>query len=1086
MRNRFRLRLFGHPELIGPRGSIPLSPQQWALIALVFGVENSGLPRTRVLPLLWKSGTEPVLLRRLSQLIYSIDRRAGSALLLRSATSLRPDRELVESDVTSFVGALKAEEFTLASDLLDAGFLSGLSWIPTREFEDWMGARHASFRALLRTSATRRWARAEEEGLWTRRTLEAALALHRMSPLDEGGLRRAVWAQALVSTPLEALATFDSYVERTGMSGSASVGDETRALLERVRALAKQPRSKGQGPRRPTRADPTLFGRDAELAVLRPLFSGELRDGLTVVCVSGAAGLGKSRLVQECMGPAALQGRLLLTARLAELEQDIPLNAVIEAFSTQETAKALQPMSEPWRSILLNVMPEFTEVVGPALPIPAVQPASLQRRLLESVRLLSNQVVEERPIVMFLDDFHWVDDSSLAALEYLRRRWSKGCGVLVVTVRPECIARGGRLERFLEAADTVHVRLQALDEVSQVQLIREVGGGDVPERATNALRALGAGNPLYLIELTRQWQEGQLSLPERTTDEIQLPVSIRQLYEHRFRGLQPDAARALEALAVWGRTISPVDLADLAGADAVASTEGLEVLDELGLLRWVDDGVELWHGLIRQAALGRLSEARRRWLHSQAADFLLSSAEPVLDELALHCDRAGRREEARRYAEFVAEQAEKVGAVTEAIRFLEIARRNARVGQPSISLRLGDLHFLRCSYSEAAENYRSFLDDPASRLKAEDHLEARISAINCDAHSGRIPFVRFLAENELLRHEARTLGAFPLLAAALNSLLHQMQRESSPLSTEDLLGEVDLLLGAPDPRAQCNGHRLAAVLRLCHGNAQTHIDRAVDVAVRHGLTDLLPLVRLVEITALLMAGKLGLPDGVRAQAAALADAQRAGDLLNHVRILNNVGAFYLDIGELSIAAQRLEEAVGLGGGSLAIPEDLHLSMNRGELALAERNITAAEAHFIECLPSRVGQRWLGWGIAHAGLGLCALERGALREALEHEALMLEGVPAASPFPVDYGICAIFSARLASAQGNMSRADSVLEAAEERFKSVNVPQFLRLRTHRIRAKARADRSSARALAREALELADDLELQNRARELRAYS
>jgi len=340
-----------------------------------------------------------------------------------------------------------------------------------------------------------------------------------------------MWARALVQTPLEAMATYASFLDRNGLTGHGDVEAETLTLFERVKALSKQPRSGTSEKLTPSRADPTLFGRDAELALLRPILSGVVKDGLTVVQVRGAAGLGKSRLVNECLGPAALQGRLVLRARLAELERDIPLNALIEAFAAQETAKALEPLDEPWRSLLLHLMPDFTAVVGPALPIPPVQSASLQRRLLEAVRLLMDQVVRDRPVVLFLDDFQWVDDSSLAALEYLRRRWSTGCAVLVVNIRPEDVEADSNLESFLDGDGTIRLDLDELDDVSQKQLVREVCQGEIPSDVLARLQVLGGGNPLFLIELARQWQDGQLQLPSWAGDEIRLPVSIQQLYD---------------------------------------------------------------------------------------------------------------------------------------------------------------------------------------------------------------------------------------------------------------------------------------------------------------------------------------------------------------------------------------------------------------------------------------------------------------------------------------------------------------------------------------------------------------------------
>ena len=1087
MPSRFDLQLFGHPALGDPRGDIALSPLQWALVALVFAYQGDGLSRARLLPLLWTRGSEGVLLKRLSQLIYSLDRKVGEPILLRSPTSVRPDTTLVDTDLVGFHHAIAEEDFGRASQLLEGGFLHGLPLIPTREYEDWLDRRTASLRADLRNAATRRWSRAEQEGLWTKKTLDAALALHAMNPRDEAGLRRAMWAQALASTPLEAMATYESFLDRNGLDGRDDVESDTLTLLERVRALSKQPRGGTSEQRVPSRTDPTLFGRDAELALLRPILSGPVQDGLTVVHVSGAAGLGKSRLIGECLGPAALQGRLVLKAQLAELERDIPLNALIEAFSTQEAARALEPLEEPWRSLLLHLMPDFTEVVGPALPLPPVQPASLQRRLLEAVRLLTDQVVLDQPIVVFLDDFQWVDDSSLAALEYLRRRWSKGSAVLVANVRPESIQPEGKLQSFLDAEGVIRLDLDELDDISQKQLIREVADGEISGDALASLQTLGGGNPLYLIELTRQWRDGQLTLPSRAGDEVRLPVSIMQLYEHRFRGLGSQATRMLEALAVWGKPISVGDAGSVADVDMAEATEGLEELDGLGLLRWHPEGVELNHGLIRQATLGRLSEARRRWLHLKAAQYLLAMPEPELEELALHCDRARRADQALEYSLAAANNAETVGAVTEAIRFLQIAARNSADGEAySVRLRLADLLYLRCAYDEALAWYEVVEEDGGGLVSPEGRWRARVRGLDCRAHTDRVSFDDFISANRRLRHQASQAGLYEVTTIALASAVHHMQRANRIEAVDGVLEEATHCARAGSPRARCHGNRIAAGLTLMSGKGGDYARIAVEVAREHGLHDLAPGVCSIEVAAWVLSGRLATPEGHEVQQAAIVAAVRAGDLANHVRTLNNIAAFYLDVGEFQIASIFLTRVHEISGGSLAIPEDFHVLMNVGELALAEGDLNKAKECFLRCVPERVGQPWHGWGIAHAGLGLCAIQEGRLSDAVQHEDEMFSGIPSSSPFPVDHCICAVFTARLAAARQELPRALQILETFEHRFRGVHIPHFLRVRALRVRLASRAGQRDTASLAKEGRELAVQLQLQKRTTDFASFA
>ncbi|MFT5434157.1 MAG: DNA-binding SARP family transcriptional activator, partial [Myxococcota bacterium] len=602
-----RLTLFGRPALESADGDVSLSPMQWALVAFVYGDPTRRDGRDAIARFLWSGDADAAARRRLSQLLYEVEQRTGQAMFLKPGSSIRPNPEAVVSDLDDFYASIGSEDLGTAAQLVARGFLIGIPEIPTTAFDRWLDERSAVLRADLRKRATERWVRAEDEALWNQRTRDAAEALLYLDPGSEAALRRSMWAQAMSGAPLQAIATLEGFVEVSGMKGDEDLQEETRTLLERIRALARHRRGKQIERPGPSRADPTLFGREGEVASLLPIVAGSINDGITVVAVAGEAGLGKTRLIRECLEPAMLRGRLIMQTMLPELERDIPLNALIEAMSTQDIARALLALDEPWRSVILNLMPGFAKVVGEPGALPYVQPASLQRRLLESVRLLMDEVVKEQPVLMFIDDFHWADDSSLAALSYMRRRWSVGSLVLVVAYRPEYVVPGSAVASFLEADSVKHVELGPIGEVARKRLIKEAAGGEVPDDVADGLRELGGGNPLFLIELARQWSEGELEFPRREIDPIRLSGSIQQLFERRLEGLGSEATRVLEALSVLAKRVPMKVLRNVSGLDERQVTDGLEPLDKAGLLRWATDGVEVWHGLVRQAVLGRTS-----------------------------------------------------------------------------------------------------------------------------------------------------------------------------------------------------------------------------------------------------------------------------------------------------------------------------------------------------------------------------------------------------------------------------------------------------------------------------------------------
>lgn len=1080
-----RLELFGRPALSRDQHELSLSPMQWALVGLVFGGARRRGGRAELVRMLWDGVEESVALRRLSQLTYEIEQRAGGSVFQKTGLTVRPDRSRVSCDLDEFAAQLEADDLGGAAKKLVEGFLEGIPEVPTDRFDRWIDQRTASFRAELRSRATKRWSRAEDEALWNQRTTDAANALLYLDPTSEAALRRAVWAQAMAGSPLESIATLEGFVETNGLEGRNALENETLTLFERVRALARHRKGSHVERPRPSRADPTLYGREQELARLQPLIAGPIEDGITVVAVGGEAGLGKSRLVRECLEPAMLQGRLILRTTLSELERDIPLNALIEAMATQDVARAVLGLEEPWRSVILSLMPSFAEVAGAPATLPYVQPASLQRRLLESVRLLIDEVVGDQPVLLFIDDFHWADESSLAALEYVRRRWSNGSMVLVVAYRPEHVASGSPVARFLEAESVERMTLGPLAAVARKQLVKEAAGGDVPDAVVDGLTELGGGNPLFLIELARQWADGELELPTRHVDRIQLPVSLQQLFERRLAGFDSATTRVLEALSVLAKRTPMTVIQTVSGLSQAEVADGLEALDRARLLRWDGLGATLWHGLLRQVVLARTSEARLRWLHSSVADGLLSSTPAAgSDELALHLDRAFRRSEARLHSLVAADQAEEVGALPEAAFFLELAARNSSGEElHSIQLRVADLWYRAGRFVEAWPAYRAAVGplDPMSSQALLSTARQLFSGIE----AGEVDQARAADEIGVLLKASREAGVWEAYATVLRAAIHRAGRRGDEAAAARLLALARECSRVADPRAKCMALQLELLRRiyLCERWAGSAASlHALAVAEAHGLDDLIPGALKVAVTSTLLDGALETQGGLDLQGRASTLATRYGDIVSRFRIAINLGAFYLDIGEWDRAEGHIARAQHFHDMGGTVRESMLISVNLGELSLARGEPVKATSHFQTALREAEGMDSREGAAIHAGLALCEIDQGRLSAAAEHLEIVDAELGLEPTLPVDFRMVAWARARMALATNRSREALDVLGRAEQQASGVHVPYWLRLRLRRLVVLRRLGLGGDEDLLREAVELCGRLNLTRRRAQL----
>jgi len=1016
-------------------------------------------------------------------LIYESEQRLGVRAFGKPADALLPNSDYVSTDLREFETAMAAGQYLVPARLLAKGFLSSLPEVPTDKYDRWVDTRNAALRAELRTHATRRWSHAEAQDLWDARAREAAQALFLLDPTSEEWLRRVMWAEAMDGAPLEAIATFEAYVEQQGVLEVASLDDATTRLLERVRSLAPQSSAARRAPARLKKADPSLVGRDRDIERLRRLVLDSTREELSVVAIDGDAGMGKTRLVAECLTAAVLQGRLVLWGTLAELEQDIALNALIDAMSTKEVGEALVSVREPWRSIVLSLIPELIGVAGPALSFPQVQATSLQRRLLESVRLLVQSLVNDYPVILVLDDFHWVDDSSLAALEYLRRRWVTGSLVLVVTHRPGMLHERPAVERFLSSENVARVALSGIDVEAARRLVREAATVDVPKAVVDGLIDLGGGNPLFLIELSRQWSDGKINIPILPADKVTLPVSIEQLFAQRVQAVPEGCLRILELLALFNKPVPMEALAEILELSFTSVANRLASMDRTGLVRWSPGGVELWHELIRQSLVSRAPESRVRWLHGRVADYLVGQGDDIEPaEVSLHYDRAHRRKDACRFGLLAANRAEEVGAVPEALLFLGVSERNASTGdRTAISMRLASLLHQQCAHARAADRFEMLISEQTA-LSEPQHLLVKARLFDCNA--------RIDPENDGLlgaldgaRRSARSCGAWGALAFVVRAGADYFARTNRVAEVGALLRDLENIPRDVDARTRCMVHQAGFLLRLFGVDVDAgrhHAEEALSLALTHDLSDLIGRSYLAQVTNLQLDGLGETERGRSLRQKALAAGARAGDLHSRFKLLANLSGFYLEVAEFDKAQRYVVEALGLidsvdlGAGAV------YLKLNEGELALERREPDVAERIVSGLLPTRDDQKWYGWAIVHAVLGMAALDTGKLGSAKQHAETLVSEWPERSTALLDVATASLFRARVEAIQGNTNAAIDILAQAESDLAGVNIPQELRVIEGRLRIQLRADPKSVEDVAAEAAERSVRLGLMARAR------
>lgn len=1076
---RWSLSLFGGPTLHRPGGEeVPLTPSHRRLLALVWAHGHRGVQRRSAIWLLWEEEDDRKSRHRLRQLVHDLGNRLGlRAVGAEGEDLLAPSPALVTSDLDDFHQALADRRLQDALALHQRGFgvlLDGRGCLG--EYEDWLLAKREGLRRQLRDAAAWQWDRYRPVSAWEP-AREAAEVFWALDPESEEAAQRLIEARAMTGNLEAAEAVAADFLARRPQE--QHVLADSHALLERIRrAQPVQTFHPSQTP-----APPPLVGRRPGLATARRMLGRVGEGSFEFLLISGEAGAGKTRVMEEVWKEANLAGFRCLEARPVEVERPIPLNPLVDMMGDPSVIRHIQRLEEPWRAVIASLLPTLPEGMDPPV-VPPIADGSLSRRLLDAFATLFAQMVDEEPLLLFLDDLQWADATTVAVLQFVQRRWRAGALGIIATVRPDLVSRSDSVAKYLNDTPDLPVTTVELGELTDAEartLVHLVAGQDTDPADVTRLCALGGRIPFYLIELTRDYMAGKVHLPELPTDAITLPISLRQLLEPRIQGVGPDAAAVGSYLAVWGRELGLADLARLTNLPVAEAARHAESL-ERARLALVDRGkVSLAHGLFRSALYQGLTATRRALLHGEVAAFLEASDSPQAGELTIHHDRAGNAAGAAAWGRVAADKALESGAVAEAAHFLQLVVDNETDATLKAEATADLARVLHMNREILRAN--PLLELAATRLRAVGNharaLRMDIRRVEGLAEVGAAPLSELLDRLATIKEAARADGDDEALALALDSELHLLHRSGEVTSIRRLFDEVRVVAASADPAAACLANASLA-LNVLFGDPEEAL-RCAREAVRlaeEGEHALRALSRL--ILALTTRGELGQPEHAKTIARAGRLAERSGDLALRFQVASNQGVYFIDVGDIDRAEAALTRAGTLLRGADASVLRISHFCNQGELALLKREHAEARSWFAEA-EGLLGPNIPSFyrSLVFSGIGLASLEMGSITEARQREA-GLDPLPIPSYF--DPLVILFFLSRMHERRGDTKSALDVLDAHREELKNRFPLAWLRMEVRRSAA-ARKARQPVHVAAIKALALAERLNLRNLVEEFR---
>ncbi|HKV76392.1 MAG TPA: AAA family ATPase [Gemmatimonadales bacterium] len=536
--------------------------------------------------LLWPEGKSA---RSLNQALVSIRHSVAEGALETGGELVRLNREAVQLDVTALAAHAVSHAWAAASALVGGDFCEGLRVDGAPEFDLWLTTERLRWRQLA-VSVLAAHARDRLDA----GDLPVALAVsHRaceLDPLSEAAVVVRLRAMALSGQGSTAIASWRQFRSRLLEELGLEPSPEARALAERL--------PRGEDVPRPEPADVSrrapLIGREVQLGALVNTWRQCRESGRPgVAVIAGDPGTGKSRLAEELLDRARLEGAAVSQVRLVPADRERRHAALIGlvrgGLLEAPGIVAAAPASLAVLQALRPDTPDFREASVEAGP-------ELYGALLDAI----GAVAEDHPVVLLLDDAHSADTETLHALAALLRDLGARPVLVVLTAeshpgRQEIDLLASRIGR--DYAGGV-VELEGLDSTTLTELTRWALPDMAPtqqDRVTRRVLADSAGLPLLAIELLhavalgldlarheRSWPAPLKTLSD--TLPADLPDTIVMSIRVGFRRLSSPAQEALAVASVLGDQVSRRLLArgsGLAPADLNAA------LDELEWQRWL-------------------------------------------------------------------------------------------------------------------------------------------------------------------------------------------------------------------------------------------------------------------------------------------------------------------------------------------------------------------------------------------------------------------------------------------------------------------------------------------------------------------
>ncbi len=435
-------------------------------------------------------------------------------------------------------------------------------------------------------------------------------------------------------------------------------------------------------------------GRREELAILtessEKAFSGKGH----VVGVKGDPGVGKSRLIYELRRSigrrlAYFEGRCVPFGKPIAF---LPLRDILRRYLDSSEVDDPQSVTQKIRHHIQKLGLEADDALAAfqdllALPVdsqtwPNLSPKERKQKTFEALRDFLLYASRKDPLILVVEDLHWIDNASEAFLDFLIEALNGTAILLLLIYRPEYRHDWVNRPGFHE------ITLAQLPQETGAEVIGSIlGDADVASALIRFVLQRTDGNPLFMEELTRtllengsiRMESGRYGL-DKTADTTKVPENIHGIIAARMDSLEDEVKRVVQLAAVIGRDFAHRVLQSITGQKEKLDAS-LETLQEMGFIyrknRYPELTYTFKHALTQEVAYKSLLRRKRARYHADVAGAIerlyAQRIEESYEVLAYHYDRSEDAQKAYEYLRFSGEKAIRAHFLWEAYDYLKKA-----------------------------------------------------------------------------------------------------------------------------------------------------------------------------------------------------------------------------------------------------------------------------------------------------------------------------------------------------------------------------------------------------------------------------